>query len=1261
LQTTLLGIGIAIILALIAALAGPYVIDWRSHRAMFESEASRLVGAPTRIEGAIDVRLLPVPSVTLRDVKIAGAGAEAKLAAREVGVEFALGPLIRGEWRITDMRLVAPTIRAGIDAAGRLDWGVGRSARETDAFSIDQLSVEDATLILSDAASKGHLQLDHAAFKGEVRALSGPIRGEGQFVSGTERFGYRLALNRKADDGSLRVRLNVDPADQPLTNEIDGALTLENGVPEFSGTFVRTRTPDVKLSAGQVVANQPWRVTTKMHALPAGATLEHIEVAYGTEPRTLKLTGGGKFTFGAAPKLDATLTARQADLDRLAALPAATRQLPLVALGALARPFDGAPPAFPVKLSVRVDNITLGGGVIRDFHGALIGSAEGWRIESADFRAPGGTVVSAKGALGSVEKAVSFAGPAKVEAADATALAAWLEGRTDTGAARLGTFQASGDVTVAKGRFAIDHLDVTVDRKAISGRLAYDASDAKRPAKLDLDLKAAELDVDGTVALLQAALPNLAAAMPAEIFLNADLNAATYAGVRARDFKAKLNIGASGLVVERATIGDLAGASVAASGRVQGPWSKPRGALTLDIAGDDMHGVADAIAGLWPSAAAVVNASIPRLAPAKLRAALNFSTTEGGAPQTTLRLTGMAAGVAVTTDATVQGDLADATSWDTRVTTAFDAKESTALIRLLNLDRIVAGGTEAGALRVTASGRLGGDLSIEGKLAAGGLDGNLRGRVSVLSKDGPHGEGTISVKAADVTSLRGIFSDAGAPSPVSLKARINLEPQRTAFEEITGHVGGNKVGGRLAFAGEGRVDGRIDADTIDVPGLIGAFAAMPIGAGAWSSEPFASRLLSGWTGDIALAAARARLTPKLEAGNFKAGLKFDGSDATLDAMRATLANGRMSGRVALQGTEAGLTAATEMTLSGADLETLTRDGGRAPLAGKLDFQVDAKGFGRTPAALAASLTGSGTLTIKDAAVAGLDPRAFDAVTRLAEQGVSVDADKLRSLVDKALERDRLALGRVDAAFTMSAGQAQLANLTAHGDRADLDVNAIVDLTRRTLDARLTLVGPAQSGAGPAGRPQLSVMLQGPLEAPKRSVDVSALLGWLTLRSVDVQSKRLEAAEAERRATEEALRRAEEAAKQRAKAEADAQAKREAERKAREAAVVPTEAPNIMREEDAPGASPTAPASVPLPPSRPVTRGPAAPAAAPAPAASESAPALPPPVDIRPAPAARRANTHRSDPNRRAGSISGNAAPPPRPAPNVFERLLGLGR
>ena len=43
-QTTLLSIAIALILALLAALVGPHVIRWNDHRAFFEAEASRLVG-----------------------------------------------------------------------------------------------------------------------------------------------------------------------------------------------------------------------------------------------------------------------------------------------------------------------------------------------------------------------------------------------------------------------------------------------------------------------------------------------------------------------------------------------------------------------------------------------------------------------------------------------------------------------------------------------------------------------------------------------------------------------------------------------------------------------------------------------------------------------------------------------------------------------------------------------------------------------------------------------------------------------------------------------------------------------------------------------------------------------------------------------------------------------------------------------------------------------------------------------------------------
>ena len=71
-QTTLLGLAIAIILALVAALVGPLLIDWSTHRSLFEAEASRLIGVDVRVNGAIEARLLPTPSLTLHDIEIGG-------------------------------------------------------------------------------------------------------------------------------------------------------------------------------------------------------------------------------------------------------------------------------------------------------------------------------------------------------------------------------------------------------------------------------------------------------------------------------------------------------------------------------------------------------------------------------------------------------------------------------------------------------------------------------------------------------------------------------------------------------------------------------------------------------------------------------------------------------------------------------------------------------------------------------------------------------------------------------------------------------------------------------------------------------------------------------------------------------------------------------------------------------------------------------------------------------------------------------------
>ena len=121
-QTTLLGLAIAFILALLAALIGPYFVDWNQFRPQFETEATRIVGAPVRVTGKLDARLLPSPSLRLRSVVFGGANDLGKVRADKLDVEFSLGSLMRGEWRATELTINGMALDLGLDSRGRIDW-----------------------------------------------------------------------------------------------------------------------------------------------------------------------------------------------------------------------------------------------------------------------------------------------------------------------------------------------------------------------------------------------------------------------------------------------------------------------------------------------------------------------------------------------------------------------------------------------------------------------------------------------------------------------------------------------------------------------------------------------------------------------------------------------------------------------------------------------------------------------------------------------------------------------------------------------------------------------------------------------------------------------------------------------------------------------------------------------------------------------------------------------------------------------------------
>ena len=227
-QTTLLGIAIAIIVALLAALAGPHFVDWGRYRSDFETQASRLTGVQVHIAGPIEARLLPTPALTLQKVAVTRPGDSSPLRARSLDLEFALGALLRLEWRASEARLEGPEITVGIDQEGRLDWPL-RSVAIPEGVYIEQFEINDGRITLADAASGSHFTLENFEFKGEVRSLAGPAKGEGAFVAAGQRYPYKIAASRVGNDGGIRLHLDLDPIDQPLAADIDALVVSTTG------------------------------------------------------------------------------------------------------------------------------------------------------------------------------------------------------------------------------------------------------------------------------------------------------------------------------------------------------------------------------------------------------------------------------------------------------------------------------------------------------------------------------------------------------------------------------------------------------------------------------------------------------------------------------------------------------------------------------------------------------------------------------------------------------------------------------------------------------------------------------------------------------------------------------------------------------------------------------------------------------------------------------------------------------------------------
>ncbi len=1217
-QTTLLGLAIAFIVALVAALIGPYFVDWNQFRPQFEAEAAQVIGAPVRVTGDLQARLLPSPTLRLSSVVVGGANDLGKVRADKLDVEFSLGALMRGEWRATELTIDGMALDLGLDPKGRIDWPSGGKFN-LGPLAIDRLNLTGRAA-LHDASSHRTLELEDIAFSGDVRSLAGSLRGDGQVVVLGQRFPFRVSSGQSADGNGTRLHLSIDASTRPLSAELDGILSFEARAPRFEGNVALTAAANLPAGSSEP-PSAPWRLSAKVKADHTNARLEQIEANYGNEDNALKLVGAGDISFGASPLLRVALSARQLDADRFMgretkeAKDGAAKEVnikdhpapePLPVWLTLRRLVAAVPELpIPAQLELGVEQIMLGGRGLQNVAASLRTDTTSWAIDHLDVRAPGTTHVSLNGG-GAPGASGQFKGMLNIDSSDPDTLLMWLQGRSELAYRSQSPLRLSGELSVSPDRVVIDPVKCEIDGGALEGRIAL-AREASGVAALEAALRAERLDLDAASAFVRAVV-GPQGEWPGRTQLSLDISHAISAGQDLHPFVAKLGYDPKTVSLAQLKIGEAGGAVLEG----QGAFNRAdlTGTLALNASAPSLSQMTGSLAPLWPQLAARFNAAGTRSGPAKVKLALSIEKdrerTGRANAHATIALDSPQFNGLVTVAAKPQAeDLREADVGKLRQSEIFiDSKLSSdqgaSLLSLLGLDGVIAAKDGAGQLQGTVSGVWGAPLRLKLTLSAAGFEADAQGTVNPFVLESRAIEASVALKAhgANLAPLLDLKPTDKFAQDVSLSSRVSLRDGKLSFDDIDGTMAGSRLRGRMAMTleEERKVEGEVGLDVLEIAPVF----ALAIGAaGHGAAEPLGAGFSKGWRGQIAFQALRGELPGGTEFRPLSGTLKGDGQSLSFDAIRGGIGGGEATGNIEARQTAGGLSLNARLALAGVDGGALRYRGLTMP-AGRTSLQMTLAGLGRSASALTGALSGSGTVTLEAARIGGLDPRAFDVAIRAGDAGQVLDDARLRKIVEPALAGGTLLVASAQIPFTIRDGRLRVGATALDAEGVRAIVSGGYDIPAEQADIRATLTA---GNAGQASPPEIAIFAAGPPDSMHRTVDVATLSSWLAVRAIDRETRRLDAID---------------------------------RGEATPASISPLGKPGASLDANSPGQSPSdlrrsKPAVLRPPALAPVATAPAAPTANPggtngstgAPLVSQQVPPLPPPIEVRPAPSVAR--------------------------------------
>jgi len=1093
-----------LVVLLLAALAGPSLVDWNQFREEIEAQASEATGRPVSIGGDIRFRILPAPHLTLGKVKVGQNPRAISLPSdlnfatfAEIDGEVALAPLLGGDIEITSVRIVEPEFNLEVLPDGSANWrgiALAQGMPEEGMFSLASISLEKASFVNGTVNYRNRLngrKWKAVEVSGEVVATSllGPLRSEFTATVDDVPVAVRVGLGSFAAQKAFRVTTEIDFRDRPVTFLFSGVATELSLAARLDGNarldFAQEGTDEngaMRADAGMVIdARQATlrNLTISMGGTTLGGT---AEVRWDRDPVFSAQLSSDSFTLD--PLLDRigqAGTGKDASaVERLLSL-----SLPVKAEG---------------DVGIEAGVLRLRGSIVRDakLRFSLAGGV--LSVEEASATLGGPTKISVQGALRPDDGGLRFEGRANLASANLGGLQQWIvesrgmERNAAAGATRVSPFAARAALRLTRDEYDFSGIEAAyageLSAPQLRGNIVYRGG-GQRP-EIGARLDVARFGLDPLLALLPEDGDPFAFLDAHDIALSLKAAQVDIRGQGFGQVETEMSLEAGKLTVANLTVGDAAGARLSFSGELTGVTTgrreDVRGAFTstieaerfgglLEVGGIDVPDVEGPVSLVVTGASGEADDSTSRVDTLTLKGSIRGSRVDGV-------LKRLHAGDAGIDRVEMIGNAAN--------------EEGRILLEQLGLSPRD-GLAGSGAVSVKLSGaedkfETSFRVNVEGTTLT--ARGSVRDPFEALKF-----EGRTEIAASGVRHVLDAF---GAPDALAgwigaqaagpgfvFSSNVMWDKASLALEGFESVAGSFRVSGDAIWrAAEGGnlplLTGTFESNAADLTPLVEVSAAEE---GIWPAAALDWSPLGAFDADTDVKLDRLSLG-SLSVSNVATHVAVSHGVLTASPFTGEFADGRLSGGVRIEGGDGepgiGLTVLVEEASIG---QAFSQAFGASPGSGRLSLNAQLQGQGRSWLALVSSAQGAGRFDLGDAAFRPLDLEGFG--EGLADIR-SIEA--FPALAPERLWQAETPARGIGGDFLLEEGLLSFTDDEIELDGGTAKASAGYDFTRLVSKAEL-----AVALASPEGAPVFAIVARGRKGAMEVEADTNALQDFVAKR------------------------------------------------------------------------------------------------------------------------------------------------------------------